>query len=205
MADTNFTALSGSVSKWGHTPPSGGMKWHRFWILTHLDNAQVQWGDQQVVIQDQKLFLGIKVGDSESQGKILYAVKERLGNPAGAYFIATDATIGSYYSKKKKQEVFELSVGLSNLRVFNEPRQPENLVVLCGRVTSVSPGWIQVEERYRNPRGQGADAWKSRKVWVYTAVQMDVQEGTQVYVRGKLANKTPDGQEMMYVIAEKIS
>jgi hypothetical protein len=34
---------------------------------------------------------------------------------------------------------------------------------------------------------------------------MDVQEGTQVYVRGKLANKTPDGQEMMYVIAEKIS
>jgi len=205
MADTNFTALSGSVSRWGHTPPGGGTKWHRFWILVHLDNTQVPWGDQEVVIQDQKLFLGVKVGDSETQGKILYAVKQRLEDARGAYFIAADGTIGSYYSKKKSQEVFELSVGLSNLRVFNEPRQPENLVVLCGRVTSVSPGWIQVEERYRNPRGEGQDAWKSRKVWVYTAVQMDLQEKAQVYVRGRLATKTPDGKEMMYVIAEKIS
>jgi len=205
MADTNFVALSGSVNKWGHTPPSGTTKWHRFWILTHLDNIQIDYGGKPLVLEDQKLFLSVKIGESETQKKILYAVKQRLDHHLGAYFIATDATLGSYWSKKKKTEVFELSVGLSNLRAFNEPRQPVNRVILCGRVTSVSPGWIQVEERYRNPRGEGKDAWKSRKVWVYTAIQMAVQEGDQVYIEGKLAGKRPDGQEMLFVIAEKIS
>lgn len=205
MADLNFTALCGTVERWRHTPPGGGKKWHNFWVLTHLDDDRVQFGEQEVILQQQKLFLGIKVGDSDSQQKILYAVKQRLEDSRGAFYIATDATIGSYFSKKKNQQVFGLSVGLSNFRAFNEARQHENLVVLCGRVTTVNPGWIEVEERYRNPRGQGQDAWKSRKVWVYTGIQMNLQPGSQVYVRGRLASKTPDGQEMLYVIAEKIT
>ena len=205
MADLNFTALSGSVERWKHTPPSGAKKWHDFWVLTRLDNTQVQLDDKLVVIEEQKLFFGIKVGDSDYQQKALAAVKNVLGQQVGAYFLLTNGTLSSYFSKKKNAEVYKLDVSLSNFRAFNEPKHPENIVVLCGKVTSVSPGWIQVEESYRNPRGEGKDAWKSRKIWVYTTVTMDLQTGAPVYVRGRLANKRPDGQEMMYVIAEKIS
>lgn len=205
MADLNFSALCSTVERWKHEAPGGNRRWHNFWVLTALPNDQIPYGDQQVLLEGQKLFLEIRVGDSESQQKILHAVKARLNDQRGAYFIATDGTIDSYFSKKKNQEVFKLRVGLSNFRAFNEPRQPENCAILCGRVTSVNPGWIQVEERYRNPKGQGQDAWRSRKVWVYTGVQMNFNAGDSVYVRGRIANKTPDGQEMLYVVAEKIT
>lgn len=199
MADLNLSVVGGQIEKWRYTPPGNGKRYHNFWILTKLQDQRITYGDSEVTLEDQKLFMTVRISDKQAQGKTLKGVLAALDHGA-SYFIAAGATINSFV--KDETEQFRLHVGLGNVQLFHEPRHPENLVVLCGNVSQAMPGWLQVEERYLNPF---KNEWSSRRVWVYTGSQMSIQTGQRIYIRGRLATKRADGMEMLHVVAEMIT
>jgi len=203
MADVNSAYLATQVEQYKYNPPGNGRQYPQFWVRTKLPGFNVQWDDQQVAVPATTLFCNIRVSQKQMENqKILNAVLNGLGHQNGAYFIATDGTLKSYFSKKHQTEVWSLEFSISNFRVRNTPLHPENLVILCGKVLSAQGGWLLVEESYRNPF---KNEWNTRKIWVYTGQELGLQERQPVYVRGRLASKRPDGVEMLYVVADFVT
>jgi hypothetical protein len=202
--DFHSVDLSGRVDWWKFDAPTPSRPYGKISIRTTLERDVLVRPDMyDIVLDHQTLFLSIKVNQQQAGKPAALKILETLG--AGeAHFLCVDGKMRSWKQEGKTRRSLEFS--LANARVYGSSLAGQvNLVRIYGRCHSQKDYRLLMRESYRVPGKQDADAWKKRFHPVFMSKPVSFTTGQSVYVRGRLAAKTPGGENDLFTIASYVA
>ena len=194
--DHNCIYLSGWCQKAGVREgkfgPSG-------WALMSVQ--QIKGTDFE--IPQHNVFLGFNLG-SDDPARTAKNRKAFEDIEAGGFPTVWDASIDSYVKRNETKVNRSIKASMSRYMITKNAGTPVNLCAFVGKVIQQpNEEWCEIHTTHRpGPKAKQGDPWPHNSVKVYLpGGRIKVKVGHQYYIAGKLAGKSPAGNDDLIVIA----